>query len=109
MKLVSWVGDSLKRLREMPGPAKRAIGYELEKIQAGKEPSDWKPMSSIGVGVCEIKVRLNGAFRAIYLARFSEAVYVLHVFQKKSRKTSRADIELARLRYKSTLLRRGRT
>lgn len=108
MKPVAWIGDSLERLRELPRRAQREMGYQLEKIQAGKEPSGWKPMRSIGVGVNEIRVRLEGAFRTIYVARFGEAVYVLHVFQKKSRKTSRTDIALARSRYKSMLLRRGR-
>ena len=99
MKPVYWQGDSLERIREFPDEAKREAGYQIERVQAGKEPADWKPMPSIGFGVNEIRVREGGAFRVIYLAKFQEAVYVLHAFQKKSRKTTKADIELARRRF----------
>lgn len=88
--------------------AKREAGYQLERVQAGKEPADWKPMPSIGLGVNEIRVREGGAFRVIYLAKFQEAVYVLHAFQKKSRKTAKADIELARRRFMSLAQERKR-
>ncbi|OGA42400.1 MAG: hypothetical protein A3G24_22140, partial [Betaproteobacteria bacterium RIFCSPLOWO2_12_FULL_62_13] len=81
-------------------------GYQLEKVQAGREPADWKPMPSIGVGVNEIRVREGGAFRVIYVAKFSEAVYVLHAFQKKSRKTAKPDIELARKRFRTLIQER---
>jgi phage-related protein len=71
-------------------------------VQVGRNPDDWKPMSTVGPGVCEIRVRdESGAFRVIYVAKFKDAVYVLHAFQKKARKTSRADLELARARYRT--------
>jgi phage-related protein len=57
-------------------------------------------MPVIGPGVKEIRIHVLGEWRVIYLAKFQEAVYVLHSFQKKSRKTSRQDIESARQRYK---------
>ncbi len=70
--------------------------------QVGRNPDDWKPMSTVGPGACEIRVRDEaGAFRVIYVARFADAVYVLHAFQKKTRKTSRMDVELARQRYRT--------
>ena len=70
-------------------------------VQVGRDPGDWKPMSTVGAGACEIRVRDDtGAFRVIYVARFEDAVYVLHAFQKKSRKTSRSDLYLARKRYR---------
>lgn len=76
------------------------------EFQQGKEPSDWKPMPSIGLGVKEIRVRAGDAYRLIYVARFSEAVYVLHAFEKKSRKTSRPDLALARNRFRTLVLER---
>lgn len=65
-------------------------------------PSDFKPMRQIGPGVCEIRYRdaPHGAFRVVYVAKLADAVYVLHAFQKKTSRTSRADIELAAKRYK---------
>jgi len=100
MKPVVWLGDSLSRLREFAPDARHEAGVQLGLVQAGEDPSDWKPMPSVGLGVGEIRVRVGGAFRLIYMAKFAEAVYVLHAFQKKSRKTARADIELARLRFR---------
>jgi len=70
-------------------------------VQVGREPDDWKPMSVVGPGAREIRVRDEAsAFRVIYVARFEDAVYVLHAFQKKTQKTSRADLELAKERYR---------
>ena len=109
MKPIAWVGDSRERLREFPADAKRDAGYQLELVQAGSSPTAWKPMPSIGMGVNEIRVRAAGAFRVVYLAKFLEAVYVLHVFQKKSGKTSQADIALARLRLRAVLAARRQT
>jgi phage-related protein len=106
MKRVEWLGDSHERIREFPEAAKREAGYQLERVQAGKEPVDWKPMPSVGLGVNEIRVRLDGAFRLIYVAKFQEAVYVLHAFQKKSRKTAKEDIELARKRFRALVQER---
>ena len=103
IKLVAWLGDSLDRVRDFPDEARSRTGFELWEVQQGNEPSDWKPMPSIGIGVNEIRVREGGAFRLIYVAKFSEAVYVLHAFQKKTRKTLQTDIELARTRYRAML------
>lgn len=70
-------------------------------VQVGRDPDDWKPVSPVGPGACEIRVRdQTGAFRVIYVARFEDAAYVLHAFQKKAQKISRADLELARQRYR---------
>ena len=103
MKPVGWLGDSLERLRAFPAESMREAGYQLGKVQTGREPRDWKPMPSIGVGVNELRIRLGGAFRVIYVAKFEEAVYVLHAFQKKSRRTARLDVELAKRRYANLL------
>ncbi|MBS1994785.1 MAG: type II toxin-antitoxin system RelE/ParE family toxin [Cyanobacteria bacterium SZAS LIN-2] len=99
MKPVVWLGSSKADLRSFPANAMDDMGHQLFRVQCGLDPDDWKPMPSIGAGVREIRVReASGAFRTIYLATRPEAVYVLHCFRKKTQKTSRADIELARQR-----------
>ena len=101
MKAVRFVGTAREDLAAFPEPARRTAGYELFMVQVGREPSDFKPMPDVGHGVYEIRVRDRaGTFRVIYVARFDEAVYVLHAFQKKTAKASRLDIEVARRRYR---------
>jgi phage-related protein len=78
-------------------------GFELWQVQNGDDPSDSKPMPSVGVGVAEIRIRIDGAFRILYLAKLPEAVYVLHAFQKKTPKTSKPDIDLAKQRYRDLM------
>ena len=99
MKPLEFVGSSFDDLRDFPAEARRAAGFELGFVQRGLEPSDWKPMKAIGAGVREIRVHVLGEWRVLYVAKFTEAVYVLHAFQKKTRKTRREDIQLARERY----------
>lgn len=99
MKRLFWLGDSRERLREFPAEARREAGYRLERVQAGGMPADWKPTPSVGLGVNELRVRTGGAYRVIYIAKFAEAVYVLHAFQKKTRKTALTDLALARARF----------
>jgi phage-related protein len=101
MKQIVWLGDSLARLRGFAPEARHEAGVQLGLVQAGAEPSNWKPMPTIGLGVNEIRVRVGGAYRVIYVAKFVEAVYVLHAFEKKSQKTAQADIKLARRRFNS--------
>jgi phage-related protein len=75
-------------------------GYQLDKVQRGKQPDDFKPMPSIGKGVEEIRVRdETGIYRIIYTARIADAVYVLHAFQKKTQTTSKHDMEIAKQRH----------
>ncbi len=100
MKLLNFVGSSLDDLRNFPDEARRAAGFELRAVQNGLEPSDWKPMQVIGPGVKEIRIYVLGEVRVIYVAKLRSAVYVLHAFQKKARKTSQREIDLARQRYK---------
>lgn len=107
MKPVRFLGDSLKRLREFPEEAKQDAGYQLDKVQRGEQPDDFKPMSSIGKGVEEIRVWDDaGTYRVIYTARVADAVYVLHAFQKKTQATSKRDIEIAADRF-AQLMRGG--
>ena len=100
MKPVRFLGDSLKRPREFPEDARHDAGYQLDKVQRGGQPDDFKPMSSIGKGVEEIRLQdETAAYRVIYTARIRDAVYVLHVFLKKTRATSKRDIDLAAERF----------
>jgi phage-related protein len=100
MKSIRFLGDSLKRLREFPEDARQDAGYQLDKVQRGQQPDDFKPMPSIGQGVEEIRIWDEaGTFRVIYTARIGDTVVVLHAFQKKTQTTSKRDIELARARW----------
>lgn len=100
VKPIEFLGDSLRSLREFPDEAKQDAGYQLDRVQHGLQPDDFKPMPTIGKGVEEIRVRDDsGSYRVIYTARLADAVYVLHAFQKKTQATSKRDIELARLRF----------
>jgi len=109
MKDVRFVGSSLDDLKHFPVSARREAGFELSNVQSGLQPSDWKPMSSVGAGAAEIRIKdATGIYRVIYVARFEEAVYVLHAFEKKTRKTRKADIALARARYKALAEQRKR-
>ncbi len=107
MKPVDFYGEALDALRAFPERARRQAGYQIDKVQHGEEPDDWKPMKTIGAGVREIRIREEaGAFRVIYLAKLADAVYILHCFQKKTEQTSERDIDLARKRYKELMERR---
>ena len=89
MKPIAFLGGSLDDLRSFPSDARREAGYQLDRVQRGLDPDDWRSMPSIGAGVREIRVRERaGAFRVIYVATFADAVYVLHAFQKKTRQTA---------------------
>ncbi len=99
-KPIEFLGDSLRSLREFPDDAKRDAGYQLDRVQHGLQPDDFKPMPAIGKGVEEIRVRDDtGAYRVIYTARLADAIYVLHAFQKKTQATSKRDIDLAKQRF----------
>lgn len=101
MKAVYFAGTARRDLAGFPESARRDAGHELFMVQVGREPTDFKPIPSVGPGAYEIRVRDEaGTFRVIYVAKFQDAVYVLHAFQKKTWKTAKADIELAARRYK---------
>ena len=106
VKSITWLADSRDRLREFPDEARGVAGFELWEVQRGKEPTDWKPMPSVGIGVKEIRVHVGGAFRILYVAKFAEAVYVLHTFQKKGRKPPKAELDLARTRFRELIRER---
>jgi phage-related protein len=101
MKPVAFLGSALDDLRAFPQNARRMVGYQIERVQRGLDPDDWKPMTSVGPGVREIRVRdTSSAFRVLYVAQRAEAVYVLHAFQKKSQRTSQHDLDLGRKRFR---------
>lgn len=101
MKQAEFRGTSLEDLRIFPEMAKRDAGYQIDRVQRGLEPDDFKPMTSVGKSVYEIRVQEpSGAFRVIYIAKFEKSVYVLHCFQKKTQRTSKKDIELAKSRFR---------
>ncbi len=96
MKDIRFCGRSLEVLRGFPTVAKREAGYQLDRVQHGLEPTDWKPMPSIGSGVREIRIMHGGQYRVIYVARFADAVFVLHAFQKNTQKARKQDIDAAK-------------
>lgn len=102
MKLLAFQGSCLDDLRAFPEEARREAGHQLDLVQRGLDPDDWKPMPSVGPGVREVRVRDEaGAFRVIYTATRPEAVYVLHAFQKKTQATAKRDLDLAKARLKA--------
>ncbi len=103
MKHIKWLGDTHKTVKEYPVNVRQEIGYNLDKVQRGLEPFDWKPMTSIGQGVKEIRVHEENEYRVLYVAKFEEAVYVLHTFVKKTQQTSQKDIALGKQRYTEML------
>ena len=101
MKPVASLGNSLEQLREFPQNARHDAGYQIEKLQQGEQPDDFKPMPAIGKGVEELRIRdKSGAYRVIYTARRTDTIYMLHAFQKKTSATSKHDMELAAQRLK---------
>lgn len=101
MKPLEFLGSSRDDLAAMPAGVRHDIGMELMRLQFGGQPADFKPMSVVGAGTYEIRVRdTSGAYRAMYVVKFKAAIYVLHAFQKKTQQTAKADIELATVRYK---------
>ena len=95
-KPVVWLGSSLTDLRTFPTDVRQEAGFQLRRVQRGLMPTDSRPMSAIGPGVIEIRIHAKGEYRVLYVAKFAEAVYVLHAFQKKSHKTAQRDIVTAR-------------
>ena len=101
-KEIRWVGSSYSDLLPFPDESRRQAGFQLAKVQAGLDPDNWKPFDIVGAGTREIRVNeQEGAFRVMYVAKFVEAVYVLHCFHKKTQATSRQDREIAEARYRA--------
>jgi phage-related protein len=105
-KRLLWSGSSKSDLKGFPAEARRVAGYQLWLVQQGRVPDDWKPLQSVGIGAKEIRVHTGREHRVIYIASFAEGVYVLHAFEKKTRRTARRDLELARTRLREVVNRR---
>jgi phage-related protein len=103
IKPLFWAGAALAELRGLPAEARRQAGYELHRVQQGLEPSDWRPMPSVGAAVIEIRVHTDIEIRVFYVAKYREGVYVLHAFEKRSHQTSQHDIDLSRERLAAVL------
>src|SRR5574341_192591 len=107
-KPVIWLGDSREAIRGFPDDTRQTAGFQLWRVQRGLEPNDWKPMPSVGLGVQEIRIHTGTEYRVLYIARFAEAVYVLHAFEKRTRRTPKDDLDLARERLRSMINQRAR-
>ena len=109
---IVWVGTTLEDLRAFPDDARARAGYQLQRVQMGQAPSDWKPMGTVGAGVFEIRIHTDREHRVFYVAKYEDGVYVLHAFEKRTRKTRAADITLGRERFRQLprlRARRGET
>jgi phage-related protein len=106
-KQLCWLADRLEEVKTFSGEAKRSKGHQLGLVQTGLDPLDWKAMETVGAGVKEIRIRVEKSYRVLYVAKFSEAVYVLHAFVKKTQKTSKKDLDLAIERYKALIRSRS--
>jgi phage-related protein len=105
-KPIVWIGSSRDDVRRFPREARRKAGLELRAVQRGQDPTDFKSISSVGPGVYEICIHAHDAYRVFYVAKFEEAIYVLHAFQKKTQRTAKHDIEIGRQRYRTVQQRR---
>ena len=109
VKPLVFLGSARDDLRAFPQGARRRAGHELDLLQHGIDASDCKPMPGVGAGVYELRVRVQGAYRVFYVAKFPEALYVLHVFHKKSQQTAPLDLQVGTKRYRALIAqRRGR-
>jgi len=103
-KQIRWVGSAYDDLLAFPKEARKEAGFQLGKAQAGLEPADWKPFDEVGAGTREIRIReASGIYRVMYVAKFEEAIYVLHCFQKKTQATSKQDKAIAGARYRAVV------
>ena len=105
-KPLIWLGSSQGDLKAFPQDARRVAGFQLRRVQQGLEPNDWKPMTTVGAGVQEIRIHTGLEHRVFYVAKFTEGVYVLHAFEKRTRKTPKRETDLARDRFRALVLKR---
>jgi phage-related protein len=103
-KQIRWVGSAYDVLLAFPKNSRREAGFQLGKVQAGLDPTDWKPFDDVGAGTREIRVRdASGVYRVMYVAKFEEAIYVRHCFQKKTQVTSTQDKAIASARFRAVI------
>jgi phage-related protein len=103
-KEIRWVGSAYDDLLKFPNEPRRSAGFQLGKVQVGLDPDDWKPFDDVGVGTKEIRIReTSGIYRVMYVAKFEEALYVLHCFQKKTQETNKQNKSIAEARYRAVV------
>jgi phage-related protein len=102
-KPIYWMGRSRDTVRHFPKATKEQVGYQLYRLQKGLTPTDWKPLKTVGKGAMEIGLHVPHEHRIVYVAKYEEAVYVLHAFEKKQQKTAKREIAIALKAY-STLI-----
>lgn len=108
-KALFWLGSSRSDVRSFPAAARRSAGFQLRRVQKGLEPNDWRSIPSVGPGAREIRVHTGLEHRVFYIATFSEGIYIIHAFEKRTRKTPRHDLELARSHLRELIrIRRGK-
>ena len=101
-----WLGSARRDVRAFPAAARRRSGFQLRLVQKGLDPEDWKPMSGVGPGVREIRIHTELEHRVFYVATFEDAIYVVHAFEKRTRKTPAHEMKLARDRYRELMNKR---
>jgi phage-related protein len=107
-KPLIWLGDSRETIRAFPDDVRKIAGFQLWRVQRGLEPNDWKPMPSVGLGVREIRIRTGAEYRVLYVAKFAEAAYILHAFEKGTWRTPKNDLDVARQRLRLLINQRAR-
>jgi phage-related protein len=100
-KEIIYCGSALKDLQGLDSDIRSRVAFQLDRLKNGLMPTDFKPMKTIGLGVNEIRIKAKVGVRVIYVAKFGNAIYILHAFKKKSQKTAREDIEIAKARYQN--------
>jgi len=105
-KPLFWLGSSRSDLQAFPADARRVAGFQLRRVQQGLEPNDWKPVPTVGPGVWEIRIHTGLEYRVFYVAKFTEGICVLHAFEKRTRKTPKRDLEVARDRFRTLVMKR---
>ncbi len=104
--LIAWEGNAKEVVSSFPEEARQNLGFQLRLLQQGQQPTDYRPMSTIGPGVFELRDQDERAwYRVIYLSRVRSVVHVLHSFEKRSRETPAKEIRTARQRFKAVRVR----
>ena len=105
LKPVEWVGSSRADLKKFPAAVQDQVGFALYQAQTGLKHRDAKPLKGLGVNILEVVSRQEGnTYRTVYTVRFKAAVYVLHAFQKKSKRgivTPKQELDLVKQRLKA--------
>ncbi|MEB3982501.1 type II toxin-antitoxin system RelE/ParE family toxin [Mycobacterium sp. 663a-19] len=101
LKPIRWLGTTRDDIREQRPAIRDELGQQLLRVQMGLMPNNYKPMTAVGLGTYEMRVRdADGIARLMYVTKFDDTICVLHVFTKKARRTPKTDIDLAKKRYR---------